>query len=133
VLPYGPAVSTLLKKIPRFSETYLFPAAREQVKGQAATFMTGFGKPKSDFDKACGVTGWVLHDCRRVVATGMQKLGTRLEVIEGVLNHVSGSRAGIVGVYQRYDYFPEMREALEKWEAKLQSLLADEPHLIAAQ
>lgn len=126
VLPYGPAVSAFLRKIPRHSETYLLPAAREQVKGQPATFMTGFAKPKSDFDKECGVREWVLHDCRRVFATGLQKLRVRLEVTEALLNHVSGTRAGIVGIYQRYDYLPEMREALEKWEQHLAHLLERE-------
>jgi hypothetical protein len=66
------------------------------------------------------------HDCRRVFATGLQKLRVRLEVIEALLNHVSGTRAGIVGIYQRYDYLPEMREALEKWEQHLAHLLERE-------
>ena len=44
---------------------------------------------------------WVLHDLRRTVATGLQRLGVRLEVTEAVLNHVSGSQGGLVGVYQR--------------------------------
>ena len=48
-------------------------------------------------------------------ATGLQRLGVRLEVTEAVLNHVSGSRAGIVQVYQRYDYLDEKRTALEAW------------------
>jgi hypothetical protein len=39
----------------------------------------------------------------------------RLEVTEQVLNHVSGSRAGIVGVYQRHDFAAEKRAALEAW------------------
>lgn len=86
IIPYGTAVSTLLDRIPRFSETYLFPAAREQIKGKPVTVMTGFGTRKRDFDKECGVQNWVLHDCRRVVAVGLQKLGTRLEVIECLLN-----------------------------------------------
>jgi len=47
---------------------------------------------------------WRLHDLRRTAATGMQKLGTRIEVIEQALNHTSGSRAGITGIYQRHDY-----------------------------
>jgi hypothetical protein len=50
-----------------------------------------------------------LHDLRRTVATGLQKLGVRLEVTEQVLNHVSGSRAGIVGVCQRHDFAAEKR------------------------
>ncbi len=54
---------------------------------------------------------WTLHDLRRTYATGLQKLGVRLEVIESLLNHVSGTKAGIVGVYQRHGYMPEMRAA----------------------
>jgi len=122
ILPYGSAISAVLERTPKLSGKHLFPAARGHVKGKPTTVMTGFSSSKKAFDKECGVTDWVLHDCRRVVATGLQKLGTRLEVIECVLNHVSGSRAGIVGVYQRYDYLPEMREALEKWEQHLAHL-----------
>ena len=53
-----------------------------------------------------------LHDFRRTVATGLQRLGVRLEVTEAVLNHVAGSRAGIVGVYQRHHWADEKRAAL---------------------
>jgi hypothetical protein len=47
---------------------------------------------------------WNVHDLRRTVATGLQRLGVRLDVTEAVLNHISGSRAGIAGVYQRHDW-----------------------------
>ena len=47
---------------------------------------------------------WSVHDLRRTVATGLQRLGVRLEVTEAVLNHISGSRGGIAGVYQRHDW-----------------------------
>lgn len=60
-------------------------------------------------------TWWITHDIRRTVATGLQRLGVRLEVTEAVLNHVSGSKGGIAGVYQRYDWLPEKRVALAKW------------------
>ena len=46
---------------------------------------------------------WTFHDLQ-TVATNMQKLGVKLEVTEAVLNHVLGSRAGIVGIYQRHDF-----------------------------
>ena len=124
VIPYGTAVSAIREKTPRLSDTYLFPAAREQVKGKAATIMTGFSKPKYDFDSECGVHDWVLHDCRRVIAVGLQKLGTRLEVIEALLNHVSGTRAGIIGVYQRYDYQSEKRTAVQAWQEHLEALVS---------
>jgi integrase len=78
---------------------------------------------KRRLDKASGVTGWTLHDIRRSVATGLQRLGVRLEVTEAVLNHVGGSRAGIVGVYQRHEYADEKRVALERWAAQVEALV----------
>lgn len=72
------------------------------------------------------VPHWSLHDIRRTVATGMQRLGIRLEVTEAVLNHVSGSRAGIVGVYQRHDFFVEKKHALESWAAEVERIVAGE-------
>jgi integrase len=60
---------------------------------------------------------WTLHDLRRTVTTGLQRLGVRLEVTEAVLNHISGSRGGIAGVYQRHDWAAEKRAALDAWAA----------------
>jgi integrase len=98
------------------------PHAREAgEREQALVFpgrvgpFNGFGKSKAALDEACGVEDWRLHDLRRTLATGLQKLGVRLEVTEAVLNHVSGSRAGIVGVYQRHDYAAEKSAALKAW------------------
>jgi integrase len=75
----------------------------------------GFSKAKAALDARSGVTNWRLHDLRRSTATNLQRLGIRLEVTEQILNHVSGSRAGIVGVYQRHDFAAEKRAALEAW------------------
>jgi integrase len=75
----------------------------------------GFGKLKAQLDKLCGVTDWVLHDIRRSAVSGMARLGVGLPVIEKVVNHVSGSFAGVVGIYQRHDFSDEKRKALEKW------------------
>ncbi len=69
---------------------------------------------------------WTLHDLRRTVATNLQKLGVRLEVTEAVLNHVSGTRAGIVGVYQRHEYAAEKRAALNAWGRYLGALISGE-------
>ena len=68
---------------------------------------------------------WRLHDLRRTVATGLQALGVRLEVTEAVLGHISGTRAGIVGVYQRHEWADEKRAALDAWGAKVIALLED--------
>jgi hypothetical protein len=57
----------------------------------------------------------------------------KLEVIEALLNHVSGTRAGIVGVYQRHHYQDEMREAVDMYEAWLGRMLGPDTHPSNAQ
>jgi integrase len=66
---------------------------------------------------ASALVPWSVHDLRRTVATGLQRLGVRLEVTEAVLNHISGSRGGIAGVYQRHDWAAEKGAALNAWAA----------------
>ena len=60
---------------------------------------------------------------RRTVATGMERLGVRLQVTEAVLGHTSGSKGGIVGVYQLHDYAKEKAAALEAWGAYVTALV----------
>lgn len=68
-----------------------------------------------DADALQAWADWRFHDLRRTVASGMARLGIALPVIEKVLNHKSGSFAGIVGVYQRHSYSDEKRSALQAW------------------
>jgi integrase len=69
---------------------------------------------------------WVLHDLRRVVASGMARLGIALPVIEKVLNHQSGTFKGVLAVYQRHDFASEKRHALEAWAAHVNALVRGE-------
>jgi integrase len=71
------------------------------------------------------VPNWRLHDIRRTGATHLQSLRVPVEVTESVLNHISGTRAGVAGIYNRYKYDDEKRNALDAWDAKLQALLSD--------
>jgi hypothetical protein len=82
--------------------------------GEQGVF-SGWSKSKARLDRRSGIAGWTLHDSRRTVATGLQKLGVPLEVTEAVLNHVAGSRAGIIGAYQRHTWSDEKRAALNSW------------------
>ena len=66
---------------------------------------------------------WRIHDFRRTAATGFQRLGVRFEVTEAVLNHVSGSRSGVAGVYQRHDWKEEKRTALDAWGRHIEGLI----------
>ena len=70
---------------------------------------------------------WWVHDLRRTAATGMQRLGVRLEAVEAALGHVSGSRAGVVGIYQRHRFDEEARGALARWGDHIARLLNDLP------
>jgi integrase len=74
------------------------------------------------------MTEFRIHDLRRTLATGLQRLGVRFEVTEAVLNHVSGAKGGVAGIYQRYHWSDEKRAALEAWALHVSGLLAPTPH-----
>jgi integrase len=65
--------------------------------------------------KAKAMPEFRLHDLRRSCATGMAELGVQPHIIEAVLNHVSGHKAGVAGIYNRARYEGEMRSALQAW------------------
>src|SRR5262249_20754519 len=77
----------ILTELPRFGSDYVFPAQR----GGRGGHVSGYSVAKRRLDQLSSVTGWRLHDLRRTIATGLQALGARLEVIEEVLGHASGS------------------------------------------
>jgi integrase len=72
--------------------------------------VSGYSKVKARLDRLSGVKDWRVHDLRRTGATILQELGVQETVIEAILNH---SPKGVKGVYQRYKYFKERKEALE--------------------
>jgi integrase len=76
---------------------------------------------------AVTIPAWRLHDLRRTAASGMARAGARIEVVEKVLNHVSGSFAGVAGVYQRHEYRDEGRAALEAWASLLMRIVGVKP------
>lgn len=95
------------------------------------TAISGISKAKKALDnqvaKAAGpLTPWRIHDLRRTLATGLQRLGVRFEVTEAVLNHISGARSGIAGIYQRYDWQEEKRAAANAWAAHVECLIGDD-------
>ena len=80
------------------------------------------GRPIKDFrrswEKACesaGLPDLLFHDLRRTAATRMGDLRVQPHVIECVLNHASGFRDGVGGIYNLSTYRQAMREALELW------------------
>lgn len=90
---------------------------------EAITF-NGWSKSKKKLDKDSGVQDWTLHDLRRTFASNHARLGTPIHVVEKLLNHVSGSLAGVAGVYNRYNYMDEMIEAVHQYDEWLKSTLS---------
>jgi len=72
--------------------------------------------------KAKAMPDWRLHDLRRTCATGMAELGVQPHIIEAVLNHVSGHKGGVAGIYNRARYAEEMRAALARWAAHVEAI-----------
>jgi integrase len=74
---------------------------------------------------------WTLHDLRRTATTRMGDLGVAPHAIECVLGHAGGFRAGVAGTYNRSAYWPEMVDALNRWDARLKVIIADADNVIA--
>lgn len=70
---------------------------------------------------------WRLHDLRRSAVTHMGELGIAPHVIELIVNHLSGTRGGIAGVYNKSTLMPERKAALERWAVHVQSLIERKP------
>ena len=133
VIPLSALAESILAAVPRINDSDLVFTTNGE------TAVSGWSRAKLILDRTIAkaeldddaepdakgdpLPAWRIHDLRRTVATGMQKLDTRLEVIEAVLGHTSGSRAGIVGVYQRHTYADEKRKALAAWARQVQRLV----------
>ncbi len=85
----------------------------------------GWNKSKKRLDELLSIDHYTLHDLRRTFASNHARLGTPIHVTEKMLNHVSGSFSGVAGIYNRYSYMDEMREACLKYETWLEQLIAN--------
>jgi integrase len=74
-------------------------------------------------DSGATVAHWTPHDLRRTAATRMAELGVPPHIIEAVLNHVSGHKHGVAGIYNRATYEPEKRHALALWADHLLAIV----------
>jgi integrase len=64
------------------------------------------------------ISDWTPHDLRRTLSTvAHEELGIAPHIVEAVLNHVSGHRAGVAGRYNKALYSREKSRALAQWGA----------------
>ena len=119
VVPLSAPAAAILANRPRHAGPFVFGDGTGGEKP-----LSGWGKPKDKLDKAAGVTDWTLHDLRRTAATRMDELGVSIATIEAILGHLTGTRGGIVGVYNRGDYRARATEALELWGRRVLEISA---------
>jgi integrase len=123
VVPLPKMAIEILEKLPRIENTadLVFTASG---KGP----VSGFSTAKARLDKLlpAGTPRWCLHDLRRSFASGCARLGTALHVTERLLNHVSGSFAGVTGTYQRHSFAGEKRSAMEAWAKHIERIVSGE-------
>lgn len=122
IVPLSAEALAVIKAIPVSNDSpKLFPAMGNPENGPSghSRALTRFRKSLNETLKRELAERWTLHDIRRTVATGLQRLGVRFEVTEAVLNHISGAKGGIAGVYQRHDWKTEKRTALDAWAKHL--------------
>jgi integrase len=117
VVPLSAQMQALLQARSESSEGELV------FEGERGVF-SGWSKSKIRLDRRSGVKGWVLHDLRRTAATGMSELGVAPHIVEAVLNHASGHKAGVAGVYNQARYASETRRALDLWGAHVEAIVA---------
>jgi integrase len=92
---------------------------------------TSFVVGKHELDAKLDLPKWVHHDIRRSVATGMANLGVQPHVIEAALNHQSGSKRGVAGIYNRSSYEREVAQAMALWADHVAALISGERKVLA--
>jgi integrase len=115
-VPLSEPAAAMLAAIPRLGD-FVF--------GTAATGFCAYTDGKAALDARIAAArqiaepmpAWVLHDLRRSVATHMADTGTQPHIVEAVLNHISGHKKGVAGVYNKAVYAVEKRTALLRWGA----------------
>jgi integrase len=91
---------------------------------------SGFSKAKKALDAGIAklrkregrkpMPHWVNHDLRRTARSLLSRAGVSADIAERVLGHVI---PGVRGVYDRYEYLDEKRDALEKLAALVDRIL----------
>ena len=122
IIPLSDQARAIIEAIPHGERDLLF--------GRGAGGFGNWAGSKSDLDGRIARTGktlppWVIHDLRRSFVTHISELGfAPPHVVEAIVNHVSGAKSGVAGVYNRAAYAAEKRQALALWGAHVEALVA---------
>jgi integrase len=122
-----PTAVTIIAAVPRTGRDHLFG-------DRADAGFTSWCDSKAKLDRrlADTVKLWRLHDLRRTAATGMADLGIEPHHIEAALNHYSGHRRGVGGIYNRSSYERAVAAALARWAEHVLSLVEERESNVVA-
>ena len=126
-VPLAPAALSILEAQPRKPD-------RDFVFGRGRGGYRGWARSKATLDSRVKIEPrWTLHDLRRTLSTVMhERLGVQPHVVEAVLGHVSGHKAGVAGVYNRAAYLAEKTVALLRWAEHIAAIVEGHPAKIVA-
>jgi integrase len=123
-VPLSATVLEILAARPK-DTAFVFPNAR----GSAP--FADFSRLKNELDKfiteanGIRIAQWGLHDFRRTGISAMPGLEVDVVVADKALNHKSSVLKGAAATYQRFNFEPGIRKALEAWATHLAKLRAD--------
>jgi integrase len=134
IVDLSPAAVDILAALPGERRGLVFTTT-------GTTSVSGFSKVKDRLDALMAgelqrelnqpdykLKPWRTHDLRRTAATWMgEQLDADQGVVERILNHVSGTQGGLMGIYQRQEYREKRRNALLAWGVFITRLTSDHP------
>lgn len=117
-IPLSGAALDILNRLPRTSKQFVFSTT-------GTSPISGFTRAKKRLDALMpeDTPAFTIHDLRRTATTGMASLRFPPHVVEAVLNHKSGMRSRVAGIYNQFDYADEKRQALEAWSRHVMRLV----------
>ena len=120
IVPLSDMTLALIEGLPEFTQgDFVFTTMR------GARPISGWTKAKNRMDDLSGVSGWINHDLRRTLRTGLSELGVPRIVAERVLNHAERDR--LADIYDRYGYAAEKRDALDRWASRVREIVTPPP------
>ena len=115
-VPLSDYASAMLNEMPRIAGSdFVFTTTGDRP-------INGFSKFLSRIQEASATSEWRLHDLRRTAASAMARASVQPHVIEKVLNHLTGTIAGVSAVYNVWGYSAEKRAALDEWGKYLENV-----------
>jgi len=110
------AARLLIKEATGGADGYVFPRRNAPEMPATRGFIAG---PFTEIRESAGLPDVWIHDLRRTMASRMTEIGIPRLVVSMILNHADKS---VTGVYDRYAYADEKRNAMNRWAERLQEI-----------